>query len=187
MAFAFLDIEASSLGPDSYPIEIAWIGEDGTGESHLIRPESRWTDWSAESEAVHGIARAELEAEGKPATWVASRVVAALAGQRVVTDAPPWDQAWLAELLVAGGLSSRAIVVGDVQQAYGEACRPLMGLGLPDSEVLVLARRIGAVAEEEVASVARRTHRAQADAEVLWLTWRKVGEGVAAKVKEVRG
>ncbi|MFT3810039.1 MAG: hypothetical protein QM698_08990 [Micropepsaceae bacterium] len=29
---AFLDFEASSLSDNSYPIEVAWIFEDGTGE-----------------------------------------------------------------------------------------------------------------------------------------------------------
>ncbi len=36
---AFLDIKASSLDPHSYPIEIGWALEDGTGESWFVRPQ----------------------------------------------------------------------------------------------------------------------------------------------------
>lgn len=31
----FLDFEASSLGKRSYPIEVAWVVEDGRSEAHL--------------------------------------------------------------------------------------------------------------------------------------------------------
>jgi hypothetical protein len=34
----FLDFEASSLARHSYPIEVAWVFEDGASEAHLIRP-----------------------------------------------------------------------------------------------------------------------------------------------------
>ena len=34
----FLDFEASSLAKRGYPIEVAWVFEDGRAESHLIRP-----------------------------------------------------------------------------------------------------------------------------------------------------
>jgi|GEM_PF-6618298 len=35
--FVFLDFEASSLSKQSHPVEVGWVGEDGAGESHLIR------------------------------------------------------------------------------------------------------------------------------------------------------
>ena len=44
MSIVILDIEASSLLPGSFPIEIGWIYEDGSGESHLIRPAPAWLD-----------------------------------------------------------------------------------------------------------------------------------------------
>ena len=50
----FLDFEASSLLPGSFPIEVAWVDETGQGESYLIRPHEGWLDevagnpgWSA--------------------------------------------------------------------------------------------------------------------------------------------
>jgi hypothetical protein len=48
---AFLDFEASSLGKKSYPIEVAWVFEDGTSESHLIKPAPEWTDWDPAAQA----------------------------------------------------------------------------------------------------------------------------------------
>ena len=60
----FLDFEASSLGKNGYPIEVAWVFEDGDSESFLISPIGRWTGWDAAAEAIHGISREQLAAEG---------------------------------------------------------------------------------------------------------------------------
>lgn len=88
----FVDIEASSLLPGSYPIEVAWVGEDGHGEGYLLRPEPGWTEWSPESEAVHGIAPALLWDQGLPCGVVARRVAEVLGDgrARVVSGAPGW-------------------------------------------------------------------------------------------------
>lgn len=47
----FLDFEASSLSKQSYPIEVAWVFEDGRSEEYLIRPAPIWTDWDSAAEA----------------------------------------------------------------------------------------------------------------------------------------
>ena len=60
----FLDFEASSLSKHSYPIEIAWVFEDGRSRSLLIGPEPNWTDWSETAEGIHGISRDKLADEG---------------------------------------------------------------------------------------------------------------------------
>jgi DNA polymerase III subunit epsilon len=65
VSLIFLDLEASSLSSQSYPIEIgcAWIENDRVVQvSDLIRPDLSWPpDWSRESEAVHGILLDALE------------------------------------------------------------------------------------------------------------------------------
>ena len=61
---AFLDFEASSLGKASYPIEVAWVFEDRTSESHLIKPAPDWTDWNPAAQAIHRIERRVLEETG---------------------------------------------------------------------------------------------------------------------------
>lgn len=40
----FLDFEASSLSDQSYPVEVAWVFQDGRTESHLINPAPEWVD-----------------------------------------------------------------------------------------------------------------------------------------------
>lgn len=40
----FLDSEASSLDRKGFPIEVAWVFENGDEESHLIRPAEGWTE-----------------------------------------------------------------------------------------------------------------------------------------------
>ena len=59
MPIAFLDFEAPSLGSSSFPIEVGWAVDGGGTEAHLIRPAPGWTDWSATSERLHGIAQAQ--------------------------------------------------------------------------------------------------------------------------------
>ena len=75
MPYVFLDFEASSLGKDSYPIEVAWVFEDGRSETHLIRPAPAWTDWDERAAAIHGILRADLEIHGTAAEVVAARLL----------------------------------------------------------------------------------------------------------------
>ena len=97
----FLDFEASSLSPDSWPIEIgfAWI-EAGRvhSRSAVIAPRPDWPldDWSDAAQRVHGIALAEVRA-GVDADSVAA-ATDAFAGFDVVSDNPAWEQRWLDRL-----------------------------------------------------------------------------------------
>ncbi|HSH84577.1 MAG TPA: hypothetical protein VK979_05385 [Guyparkeria sp.] len=93
----FLDIEASSLGRDSYPIEIAWSYPNGEIEAHLIDPSHilNWTDWDPAAQAVHGLSRRYLAEHGEDPKLVAGRIQAELAGRPVYTDAVEFDQGWL--------------------------------------------------------------------------------------------
>lgn len=101
--FAILDFEASSLSAESWPIEIglSWIegGEVRTWSS-LIRPDPVWNldDWSTASSAVHGITLDEVF--GAPEkSQVVEDFRQALGTRRMVSDAPEFDQRWLAKLL----------------------------------------------------------------------------------------
>jgi hypothetical protein len=119
----FLDFEASSLGDDSYPIEVGWVFEDGAEEEHLIRPAPRWTDWDAAAEAMHGLSREKLRAEGEPHERVARRVLDALSSHTVYVSAPSWDGKWLSVLLRAAGLPRHAMRFRDSDEAMIEAAR----------------------------------------------------------------
>jgi hypothetical protein len=95
-----LDLEASSFGPNSYPIEAAWSDDDGEIHRCLISPEvvPSWTDWSDESEAVHGIDRGRLLRNGWDPDYVAARIEENLGGKIVYSDAPDFDGRWLQPL-----------------------------------------------------------------------------------------
>ncbi|UWQ44194.1 3'-5' exonuclease [Leisingera aquaemixtae] len=99
----FIDFEASSLSPGSWPIEVglAWLDERKVVvESRLIRPKPEWPedDWNPASEEVHGISRSDLD-DAATADDVASWLWETVAGRQLVSDAPEFDQRWLDRLL----------------------------------------------------------------------------------------
>lgn len=103
----FLDCEASSLGGNSYPIEIAWSDSDGKIESHLINPygyPKDYNDWDPAAQAIHGLTRAYLSDYGENPTFVASRMDKVLSGKKVYTDAPDFDGFWCRRLFGAVGM-----------------------------------------------------------------------------------
>lgn len=103
-----IDIEASGLHFDSYPIEIAvLIGEDV--QSWLIKPEPAWDYWSERAEEMHGISRALLETAGTAAEVVGQQLndCAERTGGVLYSDAVFWDEDWLKTLFYAAKLPMR--------------------------------------------------------------------------------
>ncbi|MCH4091709.1 3'-5' exonuclease [Acetobacter sp.] len=170
--FIFLDNEASSLDIDSYPVEIAWVRENGRSESFLIRPESHWTDWSEEAEALHGLSRDRLLREGSPAGVVARHFLATTENCRIVTDAPSFDRGWLQKLCEVVGEEAPAIY--PVLEAWVEALRSARRetSALEDATLLDQVRM-----REEKRT--RRRHRALPDALELWRVWRDLRDDVS--------
>lgn len=183
----FLDFEASSLLPTSFPVEVAWVDMDGNGESHLIRPHPKWLEngcpgWSTESEAIHGISLDTLQRDGTPVEQVAARVAEILfyRGAVAFSDSS-WDSRWLRNLLEYGGVPGR-IGLYDIREAYNEAFRPLLAI-MERSQVGSVARAmLDAAKGLEERDHPTKAHRALADAESLWRTWRNVSDAVAAEV-----
>ena len=104
-----IDIEASGLHFDSYPIEIA-ILVGGTYHSWLIKPEENWTYWCEKAEAVHGISKSLLFKDGQSVSVVADEINEALtnASGVIYSDADRWDEDWLSTLFYACGRKSPA-------------------------------------------------------------------------------
>lgn len=94
-----VDIEASGLHFDSYPIEIAVL-VNGLLHVWLIKPESSWTHWCNKAEALHGISRGKLKEEGVPASVVVDELTDVLsdASGVIYSDADRWDEDWLSTL-----------------------------------------------------------------------------------------
>lgn len=173
----FLDFEASSLGKDSYPIEVGWVFASGREESYLIRPAPSWTDWSAESEATHHLMREQLLAEGTPHDEVAKRMLAILSGHALFATAPSWDGQWLSKLLRGAGLPRHALRLQDTDIAHEEAiARILQETGMAEGERAVRAKEILARARLEDEAEGDPDHRALADAKREMRLWRNVQE-----------
>jgi hypothetical protein len=123
----FLDFEASSLSKKSFPIEVAWVFEDGRFRSYLIKPAADWLDWSPEAEQVHGISREMLDAEGTPVEAVAAEMMKELAGHDLYASAPSWDGKWLSVLLRAAGHPRHALRLRKSDEVFLEAALSRMG------------------------------------------------------------
>jgi len=149
----YIDIEASGLVEESYPIEIAWNDDTGVITSHLIKPLAEWSHWNPEAEKVHGISRNLLEAEGITPAEMCRLLRQDLHGRRVHSDAPMLEKMWLNRLFrCVEGRDCLLLVLGITKiPAIREACYER---GLYD--------RLRNQATEEVGTV----HRAAADVRV---------------------
>jgi hypothetical protein len=174
----FLDFEASSLARHSYPIEVAWVFEDGASEAHLIRPASGWDDWDAAAEAIHRITRATLLAEGVAHDVVARRMVEQLAGHDLTASAPSWDGKWLSILLRAAGLPRHALRLRDTDEAQRDIARDILLDKVPADRLDALVENIR-IQTIVTRSGANPAHRALADAQEERERWRAVREAAA--------
>jgi len=163
----FLDFEASSLSPHSYPIEVAWSLEDNTIEAHLISPAGieSWTDWDSAAEQVHTIPREQLLTDGKPPQFICNRMNEQLAGKLVYTDAPKFDGMWLSKLFsVCDGITPKFQLKHIDELLVSMICPGIAG------------RTSGLIKIEELKREAREQkstqHRASWDVEYLVLLWR---------------
>lgn len=180
---AFIDIEASSLYRESYPVEVGWCFEEGNGESYLIRPLKTWTDWHYRAEELHGISRQQLDVEGFTVQDVGRRVSDMLtACDEVYCDSVALDGGWLSKLLVAAHLTQQQ-KLRDVIQLYRRAFLPLIArLPLPKDPGYKEAReKLSLLAREMVEDVQslectrdRVRHRSLQDAQGLLWTWLEI-------------
>ncbi|CZT36739.1 3'-5' exonuclease [Rhizobium sp. 9140] len=181
----FLDFEASSLGKKSYPVEVAWVFEDGTSRAHLIRPTPDWTDWSMKSERIHGLSRRRLHLEGTPVADVARDMLETLEGHALYASAPSWDGKWLSVLLRTGGLPRHALRLGKSDDVFLEHARTIMDGMFTRREIADFVK--GMIERTEPAQPA---HRALADATLehtRWLAIRKAATQAVAERGEVSG
>jgi hypothetical protein len=156
----FLDFEASSLAKDSYPIEIAWVFEDGRSRSLLIRPMPAWLDWSKGAEHIHGISRDQLATDGKSVVFVVREMMEALSGHELHASSPSWDGKWLSVLLRAGGVPRHALRVRKSDDLFIEVASGIIDeAGVANVDVAALVADV--ISQSEPAKPA---HRALPDA-----------------------
>lgn len=146
-AIAFVDVEASGLGPYSWPIEVGWAFHGEAPRSVLIRPAEGWPmqAWEKSAESLHRISPDRLLAEGRDALDVALGLNAALGQATVYSDAPDYDSFWLFRLYTAAGVQPNYKLAD-----LGDLLTPLW-----KGEPLDLVRR--------ASETAPHTHRAAGD------------------------
>ncbi|MBB4184708.1 hypothetical protein GGE07_001334 [Sinorhizobium terangae] len=171
----FLDFEASSLAKNSFPIEVAWVFENGDARTSLIRPAAAWDDWAAEPEAVHGISRSQLETEGVSVDIIAAEMVESLSGHRLYASAPSWDGKWLSVLLRAAGFPRHALRLNVSDDAFADAARAVLGRDVAETVVAEIVSAVTARTQP-----ATRPHRALPDAMLELERWRLIRQEATA-------
>jgi hypothetical protein len=176
MRIAFIDFEASAPGTQGYPIEVAWGFPDTVRvEEHLIRPAPDWDTeftWDPAAAAIHKINRSVLIKTGESHDRVAGRLVKALDGCRIFSDAPRFDRHWL-ELLVFDAGLKRAPPLEYFNALLEEITEN--DCDFSESSEKALARRFGA-AYAHAGKVAPHTHRAAADVRHLMAVYKFIAD-----------
>lgn len=182
----FLDFEASSLGRKSYPVEVAWVYEDGHHESYLIRPAPSWTEWDEKAQAIHHISRAQLGREGVAHDLVARRMVEVLSGHDLLASAPSWDGKWLSALLRAASLPRRSIKLRHSADARRECAQIILSPVVPREQLSVIVMDLlTQVAMQASAQVP--AHRALPDAQADRRHWLAVRQAATELAERLRG
>ena len=116
---AFIDLEASGLGANSWPIEVGWGWPDGEPRAYLINPSDDWPEaaWDPRAEDLHKIPLQELRDSGEPIEEICAALNKDLTGLTVYSDAPDWDAFWLYRLFQAGGVR-QAFKLTDFREAF---------------------------------------------------------------------
>lgn len=151
---AIIDVEASGLGPGSYPIEVGCVLPCGTPFCSLIHPEPEWHRWDTDAERAHGIRREALYMYGRRPTEVARQLNDVLRGRTVYCDAWSEEGGWLALLFDSARSKKRFRV------------QPLRALLSADQAAIW-----DPVKERVTSELACSRHRASLEARVLQMTY----------------
>ncbi|EIM27738.1 3'-5' exonuclease [Microvirga lotononidis] len=181
----FLDFEASSLGKQGYPIEVAWAFASGEEETHLIKPAASWTDWDIRAARIHRIARDQLNAEGEPLEDVVQRMMSVLTGHKLYATAPSWDGKWLSKLLRAAGQPRHALRLEDTEMAHRRIMREVLrDAEVPEELQRALMQDILAQAQRNNDELGPAAHRALADAQRERKLWFDIYRRAQERVSE---
>lgn len=136
-----VDVEASGLHENCYPIEVALVDTSSDFErSWLVRPVEAWAqtgEWEAQAEAVHRISRDELMRDGVAPAAVVAEILECVGARRIVSDCPSADGRWLRQLALAVG-DKLDVVIDDIEEV---ARRITWARGINHSTSLVEAQR----------------------------------------------
>ncbi len=127
---AFIDLEASGLSAQSWPIEVGWCFREGAPQAYLVRPAPAWSEdaWDERAQALHGVSYQTLKKYGEAPENLCALLNTALTGCIVYSDAPDWDGFWLYRLFQAGG-QRQTFSLTDFRQVFkGASTSAINGL-----------------------------------------------------------
>jgi len=165
----FLDIEASSLGMDSYPIEIAWSDHQGNIESYLINPYlvDEWIDWDYNAQQIHGITRKQCREEGISPNWLCNRMSQSIKpGEIIYADGGVFDENWVDVLYGAGSLLGYAQF--RITHSDSVMLPLLMNIEYDEKKRWTLYEHLKLAARKQIGS----RHRAKPDVQYLIELWK---------------
>lgn len=99
-----IDLEASGLASNSYPIEVGLVLGNGQSFEALIKPLPHWQHWDEEAESIHGIDREQLETDGQDIRAVCQQINKLCAGKTLYSDCWVHDSRWLNLLFSEAGI-----------------------------------------------------------------------------------
>jgi hypothetical protein len=100
-----IDLEASGLASNSYPIEVGLALAPGQRFCALIKPADEWEHWDQQAESVHGISRDVLAKKGRSVTEIATELNQLLSNRTVYSDAWGVDSSWVTTLFAAARMN----------------------------------------------------------------------------------
>ena len=100
-----LDVEASSLEPDSFPFAVGWCDDRGVSHQLLISPPLHWNlgSWDEQAEKFHGFELYKLLSVGESVSVVANALNSELSGKTVLSDGLAFDADWVGMIFEAAG------------------------------------------------------------------------------------
>lgn len=167
--FVTIDFEASSLGPESYPIEAGICIWDGPGLSartwsSLIRPEPCWDDWNPSSQDIHGIPRPALSAAPSAADVLGRLNELVGIGGVAMCDGGRHDRHWLLRLEQAAGRNA-CFLLGSWHAVIAMMPEPLRERAYSHHDDADVPHRAGPDAEQHVRVLA---HALSLPAPLFW-------------------
>ena len=97
-----MDIEASSLGAESFPVSIGVLDVKNERNNYeaIIHPVDEWDDWSEHSESIHGLSFDVLMNEGIHVAHVCKELNCRFCYQTILFDSE-FDLFWINRLFKA--------------------------------------------------------------------------------------
>lgn len=113
MKLGFIDIEASGLSEDSFPLEIGWTIDGEHVESFLIKPDNTWNlnSWSSNAHVLHNISLKDVMDFGHNANIITQKMNSDLNGFVLLSDSVSHDIRWTNMLFDAAGINRKFKIV----------------------------------------------------------------------------